>query len=164
MAAKPYLYPVRHPKGKVPDIVSGKYKTGESIIQGTLLAHDANGELIVHLGVANLDVAGVALEKAASKPGWDAANSPTVITGRVQEVSYAQADQDTVWTLRAESGGTITNPTQTRIAEEYGVLNSSGEWRLDLTDTTDKIFRVVDIDLNENLWFVKFIAAALEIA
>jgi len=164
MAAKPYLYPVRHPKGKVPDVISGKYKTAETIVQGSLLAHDANGELIVHLGGSALDVAGVALEGAATKPGWDAANSPTVFTGRVQEVSYAQADLDTVFTIRAESGGTITNPTQTRIAEEYGVIKSGNEWRLDLTDTTDKIFRVVDIDLNENLWFVKFIAAALEIA
>jgi hypothetical protein len=165
MAAKPYLYPVRHPKGKVPDVLSGKYKTGEAIVQGSLLAIDSNGELIVHTGTTAVDVAGVALEKAASKPGWDAGNSPTVVTGRVQEVSYAQSDQDTVYSIRQEDGsGNLVAPAQTHISEEYGVLNVSGEWRLDRSETTTKIFRIVDVDVTEGLTFVKFIAAALPIA
>lgn len=164
MAAKPYLYPVRHPKGKVPDVRSQKYKTSEVIVQGSLLARDANGELILHLGLTNVNVVGVALEKAASKPGWDAANSPTVITGRVQEVSFAEADIDTVWSIRQEDGsGNLVTGLQVHIGEQYGVLNVSGEWRIDRSETTTKIFRIVDVDLNEGLTFVKFLAAAIEI-
>jgi hypothetical protein len=164
MAAKPYLYPVRHPKGKVPDILSAKYKTGESIVQGSLLARDSAGELILHTGTTAINVVGVALEKAASKPGWDAANSPTVVTGRVQEDSFAQADIDTVYSIRQEDGsGNLVAPVQTHIGEQYGVLNVSGEWRLDRSETTTKIFRIVDIDIANGLTFVKFLATAIEL-
>jgi len=164
MSAKPYLYPVRHPKGKVPDILSTKYKTGETIVQGSMLSADANGELLLFTGTTAVNVIGVALEKAASKPGWDAANSPTVVTGRVQEVSYAQADTDTVWAIRQEDGsGNLVAPTIAHIGEVYGVLNVSGEWRLDRSEVTTLIFRIVDVDVAEGLTFVKFIASAIRI-
>lgn len=164
MAAKPYLYPVRHPKGKVPDVLSGVYLAAEVIVQGSLLAHDANGKLILHLGGTNVDVAGVALEAIDSKPGWSAANSPTVVTGRVSEISYAQADTDTVYSIRQDNGsGTITAPVQADVGDSYGVLKSGNEWRIDRTEVTTYIFRIVDVDLTEGLTFVKFLASAIEI-
>jgi len=164
MSAKPYLYPVRHPKGKVPDILSGAYNTGAVIVQGSLLAHNASGLLILHTGTTAINVAGVALEKAASKPGWDAANSPTVVTGRVQEVSFVQADTDTVYSIRQEDGsGNIVAPAQTHVGEVYGVLNVAGEWRIDRSEVTTLIFKIVDVDLLEGLTFVKFVATAIEI-
>jgi hypothetical protein len=156
------LTPVRHPKGKVPNIQSGKYKTGEAIVNGSMLGLDANGELILHTGTTAVDVAGVALEGAATKPGWDAGNSPTVVTGRVQEVSYAIADADTVFAIRQEDGsGNLVDPVQADIGDSYGVLNVSGEWRLDRSETTTKIFIIVDVDLTNKVTFVKFVATAL---
>ena len=154
--------PVRVPGGEVPDIRSGKYKTGETIVNGSLLGIDANGELILFTGTTAVDVAGVALEAAASKPGWDAANSPTVVTGRVQEVSYAVANEDTVFAIRQEDGSNVlVDPVQADIGDTYGVILRGTEWRLDRSETTTKIFIIVDVDLVNKVTFVKFIAAAL---
>lgn len=157
------LTPVRVPGGEVPDIQSGKYKTSEAIINGTLLALDANGELLVHGGGTDVDCVGVALEAAGSKPGWDAGNSPTVVTGRVQEVSYAVANEDTVFAIRQDDGsGNLVAAAQTHVGETYGVLKTAGgEWRIDRSETTTKIFRIVDVDITNNVTYVKFVASAL---
>lgn len=157
------LTPVRHPLGEVPSILSGAYKTGEAIVNGSLVTIDTDGLLNLHAGGTDVDVAGVALEAAASKPGWDAANSPTVVTGRVQEVSYAVADQATVFAIRQEDGsGNLVAAAQTHVGETYGVLKTaSGEWRIDRSETTTKVFLIVDVDVDEDVTFVKFVAAAL---
>jgi hypothetical protein len=159
------LTPVRHPAGEVPSIISGKYKTGEAIINGSLLAIDANGELILHLGGTNVDCAGVALEAAGSKLGYDAANSPTVVTGRVQEVSYAVADLNTVFAIRQEDGsGNLVAAAQTHIGEAYGVIKTAGgEWRIDRSEATTLVFMIVDVDIPNNVTFVQFLASALPI-
>jgi hypothetical protein len=151
---------VKHPKGGFPEVLSGKYKTGELIVVGTILQLDANGELIV--GVADpVDIVGVALQAAASGPGWDAGNSPTVVTGRVQEISYTVANESTVFVSRADNTGVLTDPLQTNIGEGYGLMNVAGEWRIDLTDTTAKRITVVDVELTAKLWYWKFTPAAL---
>jgi uncharacterized glyoxalase superfamily protein PhnB len=143
----------------VPLIQSQKYKTGEAIIKGSLLAEDANGELILHLGGTNKAVVGIALEAADSRPGFDAANSPTVVTGRKQELSYVVADLETVFSaqLTGDGGATITTAAQTHVGEEYGVVkDADGIWYIDTTETVTKIFDIVDFDADLNVVFVKF--------
>lgn len=152
----------------VPLIISGKYKTGEAIVKGSPLLIDANGELTLHPGGASAEVSGIALEAAGSRPGYDAANSPTVVTGRKQEISYIAADAETIYSIQlsADAGATITDVAQTHIGEEYGIVidtNGSGAWLLDTTETTTKIFEIVDIDTDLNVAFVKFMAVAIGI-
>lgn len=145
-----------------PDVLSGVYATGQTFIKGALLTYNAAGEL-TECAADPAAVAGVALEKAGSKPGFDAANSPTVVTGRVQEVSFAKANRSTVFSMRAINGGTDpVTPLQTNIDEAYGVAKTAaGEWVLDLAETTAKVFEIVDIDVDQKIFFCKFLEAAL---
>jgi hypothetical protein len=109
--------PARVPGAGVaaPDIVSVAYTTGQTFLKGALLVFTAAGE-VSECGADPALIAGVALEKAGSKPGYDAANSPTVVTGRVQEVSMARANRNTVFSCRGVNGGTDpVTPLQTHI-------------------------------------------------
>jgi hypothetical protein len=155
--------PVRHNLGDVPEILSGKYKTAEAILIGSLLQLDANGELILAVGADPVDLVGVAQEPAGSKPGWDLANAAqtTVVTGRVQEVSYAVINENTVFVMRAETATVLTAPLQTNVGKGYGIIINGTEWRIDLADTTNKRVTVVDWDQTNGLFFVKFTPAAL---
>lgn len=167
MAIRPIQFARRSGTG-VPLIASGKYKTGEAIVKGSPLALDSNGELILHTGTTAVAVVGIALEAAASRPGYDAANSPTVVTGRKQEISYIVADAETIFSaqLSADAGATITVPAQTNIGEVYGFVidaGGSGAWLVDSTETTTDIFQIVDIDIDLKIVFVKFMNSALGI-
>lgn len=155
--------PVRHNLGDVPEILNGKYKTGEAIIIGSILQQDANGELILAIGADPLALCGIAMEAAGSKPGFDLANAAvtTVVTGRVQELAYCVLNENTVFVMRAENAGVVTAPLQTNVGKSYGIIINGTEWRIDLTDTTNKRVTVVDWDLTNGLWFVKFRPAAL---
>ena len=138
------------------EVVSTKYKTGESIVKGSLVVKDANGELTL-CGADPAAVYGVALEAAGSKPGYDAANSPLVVTGRVQEISVAKANANTVFSMRGSSDPAVSNE-----GKSYGVTNSSGEWILDLTDTTNTIFAVLEVDVTNKIFYGKFIPAKIQ--
>lgn len=132
----------------VPRIISGKYKTGEAIIKGSVLQKDANGELIVSAADPANSVAGVALEAAGSKlnAGEPFASKTVVATGRVQEVSYVVADTEQEFSGRMENGGNVVAPLQTHIGEEYGIAkDADGEWFIDETETVAKVVRITDI-------------------
>ena len=154
--------PVRAPAGTVPRVKRGKYKTGEAILNGTVLQHDANGELII-AAADPLDIVGVAAQPAGTGPGFGMADSPAVVTGRDQEISYWDANEQQEWVGRAENAGVLTAPLQTNIGESYGLINNGGEWRIDLTETTNKRVYITDVDLKEGLWYFKFAALALPI-
>lgn len=149
--------------GLTPDVVSGKYKTSEAILTGSLLVIDSNGEFTV-CGVDPAVIDAVALEPAASKPGWDMANSSQIIavTGRVQEVSAARANRTTVFSSRIEDGsGNIVTPAQTNIDEEYGITkDANGEWYVNTAKTgADARVRIRDFDATEKVVFWKFLEA-----
>lgn len=141
----------------VPDVLSVAYTTGQTFKKGALLTYAAAGT-VSECGADPASVAGVALENAGSKPGYDAANSPSVVTGRVQEVSMAVANRTTVFSMRGSAA-----PQQTNINEQYGVVKSGDDWILDLTETTTKVFEVVDVDLDNDIFFCKFLEAVIEL-
>lgn len=150
----------------VAPVRSGKYKTGEAIVKGSPLLIDANGELTLHGGATGAEVSGIALEAAGTRPGYDAANSPLVVTGRKQEISYIPADTETEFSIQISADATtIGTVTQTLIGEEYGFIidaGGSGFWFLDTTETTTKIFEIVDIDLDLNVAIVRFMRTAID--
>jgi hypothetical protein len=143
------------------EVRSEKYKTGEAIVKGTVLSLDANGELIVGSATpATLlaaKIVGIALEPAASKPGYDAANSPTVVTGRAQEVSYAVPNPLTEFSAR----GSVT-PAQTNVGVDYELAVSSGEWYVNFSGTTSTMVRVTRVDIPNAIVYFKFLPAAVE--
>lgn len=155
------IIPARMIGTGVPSVLSGAYTTGQTFKKGALLLYVAAGTLS-ECGADPAAVAGVALEAAGSKPGFDAANSPTVVTGRLQEVSYAVADRHTVFSMRGENAGVIQTPLQTNIDELYGVVKVGDDWVLDLSETVATVFEVVDIDIDNKIFFCKFREAVLQ--
>lgn len=155
-----WFTPARTP-GNVASVLSGAYTTGQTFLKGALLVLSSGS--LVECSATPTAAHGIALEPVASKPGWNAANSPTVITGRVQEVSYGVADRITVWSCRGVNGATDpVTPAITHIGVKYGaVKDANGIWALNIADTTNLIFQVEDIDITNKIFFVKFLEAAL---
>ena len=131
--------------------------------KGALLVYVSAGTLS-ECGADPSTVNAVALEPAGSKPGWDAANSPTVITGRVQEASVCIIDRTMIFTGRfvTAAGGDPTTPTQTLIDEQYGVAkDANGLWYVDGDETSAKVVEIVDYDADLKLVKFKFLEAVL---
>jgi len=146
-----------------PSVLSIVYTTGQTFKKGALVVYVAAGT-VSECGADPALVTGVALEAAASKPGWDAANSPSQVTGRVQEVSVGMADRITTWSMRGINGGTDPlTPTQTMIDEKYGVAKVGEDWVLDQAEVTALVFEVVDIDIDNKIFFAKFLEAVLSL-
>lgn len=140
--------------GTVPRVVSRPYKTGEAIIIGSPVVLDANGELTL-CGADPAEVTGIALNKAGSTPGWDAANSPTVVTNRKQELSCADADGNTIYGGESAAG---TTPTKAHVDLQCGIAkDANGVWGVDLTDTVNKVVEIVDVDIARGLFFFKIL-------
>lgn len=157
------IQPARMIGTGVPSVLSGGYTTGQTFKRGALIVFAATG-LLSECGADPALVSGVALEDAGSKPGWDAANSPAQITGRVQEVSYAVADRHTVFSMRGINGGTDPlTPTQTMIDEQYGVAKVGNDWVLDQAEVAAPVFEVVDIDIDNKIFFCKFLESKISL-
>lgn len=111
-------------------------------------------------------IVGVALAPANSNPGYNAANTPTVSTGRFRGISVARANRQTYFC------GYLTNGSSTRIAPVqadignaatgYGITAYSQIWTVDKNKvTTDGRVLIYDIDLNWNGVIFKFLEAAI---
>jgi hypothetical protein len=159
--------PARNPGAGVaaPSIISGAYTTGQTFKKGAVLVQTAAGTLSEAGADPSADIAGVALEGAGTKPGYDMANSDQIlqVTGRVQEVSYAKAKSGTVFSGRGINGGTDpVTPAQTNIHEQYGIAKTAaGEWVIDLAEVTTKSIEIVDIDIEQKIFFFVFIESVL---
>lgn len=56
-----------------------------------------------------------------------------------------------------------TTPADSHLTDEYGVVKlSSGNWAVDTTDTTNKAVKVVKVDADAGIFYVKFLAAVLQ--
>lgn len=147
----------------VPNVQSVAYTTGQTFKKGALLVFVAAGT-VSECAADPTEVSGVALEAAGSKPGFDAANSPTVVTGRVQEVDMLVADRMTTYSMRAVNGATDpVTPLQTYLNEQYGVAKVGNEWVLDIAEVTAKVFEVTDIDIDNKIFFCKFLEAVISL-
>lgn len=144
--------------GNVPRITSRKYANGATFKEGALLVL-TNG-VVDECAADPTKVTCVAAEGADTRPGYQAANSPSVVTGTVQEVSAYDANDDTIFSMRGQDGGGDNAiPAQTDIGVSYGVVKVGNDWILDKTETTAKVFTVVDIDIDQKIFFCKFIAS-----
>lgn len=150
----------------VPAVQSTKYKTGEAIVKGSLLLFDANGELTVFAGATGVIVGGIALEAAGSRAGYNMANSPTVFTGRKQEISYIVPTPDHLFWVEmydSSAGTGRVTAAQTHLNERYGAaVDANGNWFLDTSETTSIVFEIIDIDTDLNLAVVKIIPADVQ--
>lgn len=155
--------PARFPSGEAPSVLSVAYTTGQTFKKGALLTYTGAGT-VSECGADPTKVAGVAGSDAGAGYGYQAANNPTVITGQNQEVSMLVADRVTVFSCRGINGGTDpVTPTQANVHVSYGVAKVGNDWVLDLAETTALVCKVVDIDIPNNVFFVKFLDAVLDL-
>lgn len=164
--ARPMEFARRLSGANVPAVQSTKYKTSEAIVKGSLLVLDANGELTVHGGGTGALVAGLALEAAGSRAGFNMANSPTLFTGRKQEISYVIPTADTLfWSdmFDSSAGTTAVTAAQTHINERYGIaVDAAGAWFLDTSEVTTLVLEIVDIDVDLNRALVKVVSTMVQ--
>lgn len=136
----------RVPSGEIAEIRSEFYKSGQTFLKGEFLKVSTTGVEVC--STSPTIAVGIALEDAGSRPGYDIGHSPSTITGRLQEISMAVLNKVTVFSLT----GNVT-AAQLHIGVSYGVNVASNIWELDISDTTNKAFKVVDIDTTLDIFF-----------
>lgn len=159
-----HFFPARTIGGEVPDTKRRVYKSGETWAIGALMVFDSNGEL-VECGADPAAVSGVAAQASDTGPGFAMADSPSVITGRALETTIFEANRNTVFSGRGVNGGTDpVTPTQTMLDTKFGVVvDSNGIWCVDISDTSNLVVEIVDIDPIEKIFFFKFLEAVLSL-
>lgn len=147
------FFPARF-EGGFPVITAYEAKAGQTFKAGALVIHDAGQ--IVAAGATPTACLGVALQPAFSGAGYGVADSPTVTTWRNNGVSVALARPDTIFSCRGVSGGTDpVTPTVAHIGVSYGAaVDANGIWYLDIANVAQLIGRVVDIDIDNKIFFV----------
>lgn len=152
----------RIPAGGVPSVRAMAYTTGQTFKKGALLTIVAAGT-VSECAADPTAVCGVSLQGAGTGPGYNMADNPSNVTGRTQEVSVCIADRMSEFTIRGVNGGTDpVTPLQTHIGESYGVAKVGDDWVLDLAETSAKVFEIVDIIPEKNLFVVKFLEAVIQ--
>lgn len=139
-----------------PDIRSVGYANGQTFLQGAPLVSTLG---VVSECAANpVSICGFAAEPAGSKAGYNAANSPTVITGRVQEVSmYTVFNSQlfTAWLVNASA--VLVAPTvadiQTAIGLSKQVIQGVSTWVADKAATA--CIQIIDVDVDLGIVFFK---------
>lgn len=158
-----FFSPARVTGTGVPEVQALVLATSQTFIRGALVVVNGSG-LLEECGTDPGTVKGIALAAANSAPGEDAANSPIVITGQNNVVSVATGNPDTIFSCRGVNGGTDpVTPALANIGVQYGAIKTGdGTWALDIADTTNDVFTVVDIDIENKIFFVKFIPSVVQ--
>jgi hypothetical protein len=146
-----------------PDVQSHAYATGQTFVAGAALALSSGEVIEATSPITGATLFGFAAEKVASKPGWDAANSPTVITNRVQEVSVYRATSSMVFSgALVNNSATVIAPAAADIGVNYGLKAYSGVWCVDKNLTAgDATVTIVDIDIANKIVYFKVMPARL---
>lgn len=153
----------RLPSG-TPDIQSIRVTAAQTFKKGAIVVDVAAGTISEFGGGTDAVMLGIALEDAFSKPGNSGmVNAPTIVTGgNANECSVLVFNRSTVISCRAVNGGTDpVTPTQTMIGEQYGALKVGDDWCLDIAEVTTLLFEIVDIDIDNKIFFVKPLEAVL---
>lgn len=145
------------------------FTTGQTFKKGAVLIYVAAGTVSEGAADPVINIAGIALGAAGSKPGNEPANASQVlqVTGIQQEVSVAMADSKTVFSGRyvTVAGGDPTTPTQTLINENRGLVKTAdGSWAVDGDETTALSVRIKDFDADLKIVFFTFLPSALLLA
>lgn len=160
------IQPARFAGSTAPEVQSMGYAAAQTFKKGAILVYQGGATgLLIEASADPVSIVGIALEPVDSKPGFGIGNSASVVatTGRVQEVSIAKANRQTIFTGRMVNGGTDpVTPAQTDIGKVYGTLKTAaGEWVIDQTETTTTSVRIVDIDIDNKIVFFRFLEAVL---
>ena len=159
-----YIKAARTVSGNVPRITQRLYATGQTFKIGAIVIFDG-GKNIIEASATPTTAVGVAAEPPGTHPGFSPANAAQtlVVTGAAQEVGVYDGNDDTIFSMRGVNGGTDPAvPVQANVGAKFGVIkDANGIWALNIADTTNVMFEVVDIDIPNNIFFCKFLSSAL---
>ena len=149
------------PVGQVPEIKSltSTASPNAGLVRGALVVMTAG--VIDLCGADPASIAGVAMQDASSAPGFNAANTPATITGRVNRISTATANSITEFSAELTNGSTVRiAPVQADVGASYGVTAYANFWTVDKAKTggTARV-QVTRIDDSLNLVYFKFLRA-----
>lgn len=147
--------------GKVEPVQWMAYATGQVFLTGAILTFNA-GE-VVEGGANPTEIVGVALQPAGSGPGFDAGNSPTVITGRSQKVSVSRPNDSVIYAATLTNASAVTVvPAQADVGVQYGLTAYAGVWTVDKGNANDRVEVVgFDTTVYGGVVFFKFLNAHL---
>lgn len=127
--------------GGGPAIRTIKHADAATFVLGDVVKY-ASGELtIATVSETGAVIVGVAAQSVNSNPGYNAANSPTVVTGKSQTVSVWLADRLNVFKATLVNNSDVSVAcTQANVGISYGFRKiSAGYWAIDknITATND---------------------------
>jgi hypothetical protein len=114
----------------VPDVRTPELAVAPSFSRGAPVV--ATVGLVDECGADPLLIYGFALADSQTNPGYSAANSPTVITGRQNTCSVALANQKTEFMAILVNGNdTVVAPVAADKLAQYGLTKYNGVWYVD---------------------------------
>lgn len=122
--------------GNRPVVQRFTLKAGETFKRGDPVTIDSNEDVLALSGTDPATILGFAAENAAN-----------VVESGYVLVHLANAD--TVFAMQGDNA-----PTADDVNQKYGIVVSSSVWTVDGTDTTNTRVHVLDVDTNQNLYFV----------
>lgn len=149
--------PARFAGQGAPEVQSMVYDSAQTFLEGAVLIMDSDGEVIEASADPTSAIIGVALEDYDSKPGYDAANSPSTFTGRVREVSVAKANRSTIFSGRlVDTNEADVAPDQANVGIDYAIVKVSNDWCVDESDEVNVSVRIVDFDATDSDNYIVF--------
>ncbi len=138
--------------GGGPDIRVIPHATAATFLIGDVVKY-SSGELVEATAAeTGAVIVGVAAQSVNTNPGYDNANSPTVITGRDQTTSVWLATRRNVFRATlVNNSDTSVACTQANVGISYGFrIISAGVWAIDKNITaTNNAATIVGFDPNE---------------
>jgi len=159
----------RFPMGTAPNTLAIAPTAGQTFKIHALVVLDGNGTL-VECGANPAKVLGVSGNAAFIGYGLNLADTTasTIITGsgfKSQAVSVMVADRETIFSCRGINGATDPlTPTLAMKGVKYGVAKVGNDWVLNQADTTNVVVQVVDVEISNKVFFVKFLESVLNLA
>lgn len=117
-------------------------KSGETFKKGDFVTLDANEDVLEVSGADPSSILGIAAEDAANvvESGW---------------VMVEIATTDTVFRMQGSSA-----PSEDNVNQNYGIVeDGDGVYTVDLTDTSNTRVYVIDVDVDNEYFFVKVLDA-----
>jgi hypothetical protein len=160
------MLPARVPSSiGVPDIQYLQHTSGSTFKLGAILVYNT-GEVEEAGTNPTTGIVGISLAPAGQAPGYNAANSPVVSTGRQRKVAVARANRQTVFLAGCvNNSSTRITPLISYVGNQYGVTKHGNNWFVDINKSgANQVVRVVGYDdmwgTNGGLYF-KFLESTL---
>lgn len=162
MAGRIFM-PASWPGGTAPDIIGYVPLAAQAIVTGSLVVLSAG--LLNLCGANPALILGVALEPIDTNPGYSPpfSGQTTVYTGRSSKIPVALARGLTIFSCRGVNGATDpVTPVQADVGVSYDVVLAAGQWYINTASVANARATVVDIDIAEKIFYVRFLAANVQ--